>query len=95
MIVEIPKIAEHWGSPTNLMTIEIQDTCPKCGAKRGVKRWKGFSYDGSRRLGVDCWENECGHIDTYPEVREEYWQKKQQTTNSQQPTEKQQTTNKS
>jgi len=71
MIVEIPKMVQHEGFPGNVVKVEIQDTCPKCGAKRGVKRWKGLSYDGSRRLHVDCWENECGHIDTYSEVRTE------------------------
>lgn len=73
MIVTIPKVAEHNGSPLNLMTIEISDKCPKCGAKRGTKVWEGLSYDGSRRLGVTQWENECGHTDTYAEVREEYY----------------------
>lgn len=73
MIVTIPKIAEHNGSPLNRMTIEISDKCPKCGAKRGVKVREGFSYDGSRRLVVTQWENECEHIDTYEEVRQEYF----------------------
>lgn len=76
MIVTIPACIEHNGIYS--MTIEIQDTCPKCGAKRGIRRWKGLSYDGSRRLHVDCWENECGHIDIYREVREEFSEKKQQ-----------------
>lgn len=71
MIVTIPAIEQHEGYPQNLMTVEIADTCPKCGKKRGFKRWRGFSYDGSRRLHVDCWENECGHLDTYSEVRVE------------------------
>ena len=58
------------------MTIEISDTCPKCGAKRGIKQWQGLSYDGSRRLEVDLWINECSHIDKYSEVREEYFNQK-------------------
>lgn len=69
MIVEIPRTQEHAGYPGNVIKVEIADTCPKCGAKRGVKAWKGLSYDGSRRLSVDCWENECGHVDLYSEVR--------------------------
>jgi len=73
MIVRIPKVAEHDGSPINLMTIKISDICPKCGAKRGTKIFDGFSYDGSRRLNVTQWENECGHVDTYADVREEYY----------------------
>ena len=71
MIVMIPKIEEHEGSPLNLGFYKIQDTCPICGAKRGIKRWIGRSYDGSRILNVDCWKNECSHIDTYPNVRKE------------------------
>lgn len=72
MIVTIPKVIEHAGYDGNLVTIEISDNCPKCGAKRGVNRWRGLSYDGSRRLDVDCWSNECGHIDKYSEVIKEY-----------------------
>lgn len=71
MIVEIPNVTEHGGYPGHLRLFEISDNCPQCGAKRGIKQWKGFSYDGSRRLTVDCWENECGHIDYYKNVREE------------------------
>jgi hypothetical protein len=71
MEVTIPACNQHEGSPFNLMTVEISDQCPKCGAKRGVKRWSGLSFDGSRRLVVDCWSNECGHIDKYEEVRKE------------------------
>jgi hypothetical protein len=72
MTVTIPRITEHGGSPLCLMTIDIPDACPKCGERRGVRRWEGFSYDGSRRLVVDCWENECGHVDTYRDVRLEW-----------------------
>lgn len=71
MIVEIPVVTEHAGHPGYLRKLEISDQCPKCGAKRGIKRWKGFSYDGSRRLVVDCWDNECKHIDKYRDVRKE------------------------
>lgn len=74
MKVTIPRISEHQGYDGNLITVEISDKCPKCGAKRGVKRWQGFSYDGSLRLNVDCWENECGHIDKYTDVRNEILQ---------------------
>ena len=72
MEVTIPRIPEHAGCPTNLITINISDNCPKCGAKRGTKIWQGLSYDGSRRLHVTCWENECGHVDKYADVVEEY-----------------------
>lgn len=72
MVVTIPKIAQHDGYEGNLITISIDDKCPKCGAKRGTKIWSGFSYDGSRRLSVDCWLNECSHIDKYEDVMLEY-----------------------
>lgn len=66
--VEIPKISNHEGLPENLVKISISKFCPKCGAARAKRIWKGFSYDGSRRLQVDCWENECSHIDEYRDV---------------------------
>jgi len=66
MHVTIPTCEEHAGFLT--VSGEISDNCSKCGSKRG-KVYKGFSYDGSRRLVVDCWKNECGHVDKYSEVR--------------------------
>ena len=66
MKVTVPSRVQHEGIFS--MTVEIQDSCPKCGAKRGIKRWQGFSYDGSRRLPVDCWSNECNHIDLYSDI---------------------------
>jgi hypothetical protein len=71
MIVEVPKIAEHAGYPGNIVRLEISDNCPQCGAMRGKRIWRGLSYDGSRRLNVDCWENECSHVDYYSAVRSE------------------------
>jgi hypothetical protein len=69
MTVTIPDREQHEGIFS--VTLEIPDKCPKCGAKRGTKVWQGLSYDGSRRLHVTQWENECGHIDKYAEVRKE------------------------
>ena len=70
MRVTIPSCEQHEGFYK--MTVTISDYCPKCGKKRGVDTiHKGFSYDGSLRLAVDCWENPCGHVDKYSEVREE------------------------
>lgn len=70
MTVTIPSCEQHEGVYS--MTVTISDYCPKCGKKRGVDTiHKGFSYDGSRRLVVDCWTNPCGHIDYYSDVREE------------------------
>ena len=70
MKVTIPSCEQHEGFSS--ITVTISDYCPKCGKKRGIDTiHKGFSYDGSRRLSVDCWENPCGHVDKYSEVREE------------------------
>ena len=70
MKVTIPSCEHHEGFSS--ITVTISDYCPKCGKKRGINTiHKGFSYDGSRRLVVDCWENPCGHVDKYDEVREE------------------------
>ena len=70
MKVTIPRCEQHEGFWS--MTVTISDYCPKCGMKRGTDTLhKGFSYDGSRRLVVDCWNNPCGHVDKYSEVREE------------------------
>jgi hypothetical protein len=69
MIVTIPGIAEHGGYPGNAIKIEISDSCPICGVKRGTPNIV-LSYDGSRRLFVDGWKNECGHIDKYETLRE-------------------------
>lgn len=70
IIVEIPSCQQHEGYPGALRKYKIKDTC-SCGGKRAVKAWRGFSYDGSRRLLVDCWENSCGHVDLYSMVRKE------------------------
>lgn len=70
MRVVIPACEQHEGFSS--ITVTISDYCPKCGKKRGIDTiHKGFSYDGSRRLSVDCWDNTCGHVDKYSKVREE------------------------
>lgn len=71
MIVEIPTCVEHEGYPGNIGRYEIADTCPTCGGPRAKETFKGLSYDGSRRLSVDCWHNPCGHVDKYSDVRKE------------------------
>lgn len=68
MIVTIPSSSEHAG--IGLITLEISDTCPQCGGPRG-KVFGTHSFDGSRRLNVDGWNNPCGHVDTYAQVRQE------------------------
>ncbi len=68
MIVEIPLVTEHEGIWS--AKYEISDKCPICGGPRG-EIFRGLSYDGSRRLGVDCWKNPCGHVDKYDDIRKE------------------------
>jgi hypothetical protein len=69
LIVEIPRMQEHNGYPGNLMRVEIDDKCPVCGGPRAGELYRGLSYDGSRRLSVDCWINKCGHVDKYEQIR--------------------------
>jgi len=66
--VTIPAGREHQGYYS--LTVKLYWTCPTCGGPRG-EIGTGFSYDGSRRLVVNVWENPCGHVDYYPNVREE------------------------
>lgn len=66
--VTIPARAEHEGMRARVVTLSW--ICPKCGGPRGLP-YAGFSYDGSRRLAVHRWENDCGHVDDYASVRAE------------------------
>lgn len=68
MIVTIPSSSEHGG--IGLVSLEISDNCPICGAKRGEK-YGTHSFDGSRRLNCDGWSNPCGHVDKYSAIRVE------------------------
>jgi hypothetical protein len=70
MKVTIPKIKAHAGYPSNLETVEISDFCARCGAPRG-KKSKTLSFDGSRRIEVDGWQNDCGHVDEYQDMIKE------------------------
>ena len=49
-----------------LERIEISDNCPKCGGKRGKPYQERHCHDGVSYM-VDRWENECGHLDLYPD----------------------------
>ena len=72
MVVEIPIIAQHAGLNFYVRKIEIQDFCPKCKMPRGKNTiHKVRSYDGSRFVICDGWENPCGHIDKYSDVIKE------------------------
>lgn len=66
--VTIPACAEHNGFYS--MQVNLYWVCPVCGEPRG-EPYDTISYDGSRRLGVHGWQNQCGHIDRYNNVREE------------------------
>lgn len=68
MIVTIPSTSEHQGYM--IATFEIPDKCPVCGGQRG-EPYGTHSFDGSRRVNVDGWNNPCGHIDSYVDVRKE------------------------
>lgn len=66
----------------HVAVVNIADTCPICGQKRG-ETYHGRAYDGSRPYAVDNWDNPCGHTDYYCNVyheaitnglnRDRYW----------------------
>lgn len=64
----IPKVPQHEGY--HGITINLMWVCPVCGAERGDIK-KARSYDGSRILECDGWENKCGHIDKYSDCIKE------------------------
>lgn len=66
--VIIPARENHDGLASMIVTLEW--ICPKCGQPRG-ETFAGRSYDGSRILDVSCWNNPCGHVDKYSDVRKE------------------------
>lgn len=66
--VQIPACEDHDGRAS--ITVTLPWVCPSCGGPRGeIKRV--FSYDGSRRLACDGWDNPCGYVDYYSAVRRE------------------------
>lgn len=72
MRVRIPKNMVDGFYTGEFVVLDISDECPICKAERGVKRWTGFVYVGSKyydnRMPVDCWENACEHQDKYQDV---------------------------
>lgn len=66
--VYIPARAEHDG--THGINVKLRWVCPICGAPRGEIS-NGRSYDGSRVLFCNTWQNPCGHVDKYNDVRAE------------------------
>jgi len=72
MFVEIPIIEQHEGLDFYVRRVEIAELCPVCGMPRGKNTiHKVRSYDGSRYVTCDGWNNPCGHIDLYRDVRKE------------------------
>lgn len=66
--VNIPASTMHMGMHN--VYVNLNWVCPLCGGPRGeVKPIR--SYDGSLSMMVDGWQNPCGHVDYYSEVREE------------------------
>ena len=68
--VTIPSRFMHEGYPGCAIKIVLEWVCPICGGPRG-EPFPTISWDGSRRLGVNGWENPCGHIDKYVDARSE------------------------
>jgi len=67
-LVEIPSMEQHHGLfKANIRLLWI---CPVCGGPRG-EIYKTPSFDGSLRMIVDGWKNDCGHVDKYSAVRKE------------------------
>lgn len=57
----------------HVTTVTISKICPKCGAERAIKVWKALNYDEDKAVTVDTWVNECGHVDLYEDVLEEFY----------------------
>lgn len=68
MTVIIPATQEHQGF--HAVEVTLVWRCPSCGGPRG-EPYETISYDGSRRLGCHGWDNPCGHVDYYRDVRKE------------------------
>jgi len=66
--VTIPAKEDHEGFYSK--TVRLYWVCPVCGMPRGELH-AAISWDGSRRLDCEGWENPCGHIDKYSAVRAE------------------------
>lgn len=70
MVVEVPVIQNHEGFEYWVRKVRISKYCKRCGGERG-KPYKTRSYDGSRFVCCDGWQNPCGHVDLYKDVVEE------------------------
>lgn len=52
------------------VSVRFYWVCPVCGKPRG-DIMDAYSFDGSRKLHCQGWENPCGHSDKYFNLREE------------------------
>lgn len=66
--VIIPAQDNHDG--VHAVFVRLKWVCPVCNKPRGEIK-KTLSYDGSRYLPCDGWNNPCGHVDKYDAVRKE------------------------
>lgn len=48
-------------------TVEISVNCTVCGKRRGRPQMRRYHEDGADYY-VHRWFNDCGHLDTYPDV---------------------------
>lgn len=65
--ITIPACVEHHG--VYMRTATVPWVCIHCGGPRGEPH-KVRSYDGSLSMAVDGWENPCGHVEKYGEIRD-------------------------
>lgn len=65
--VTIPACAEHDG--VHALRLALPWRCIHCGGPRG-EPFPTTSYDGSRRLVCDGWDNPCRHVEKYGDVRD-------------------------
>ena len=69
-VVDRAAMNANWGyGPFRviLATVEISDRCPVCGGPRGEPHPRNFYEDGAS-YSADCWDNPCGHVDSYEDV---------------------------
>ncbi|MCI3877731.1 MULTISPECIES: hypothetical protein [Acinetobacter] len=64
--ITIPAVADHEGYRS--MTVTLPWVCMHCGGPRGEIK-PGMSYDGGLKMQVDMWDNPCGHLESYADVR--------------------------
>lgn len=66
--VVIPSRDNHRGQDP--ITVTLKWECPVCGHLRG-EVFDDYSSDGPYNLACSRWNNPCGHIDYYSQVRDE------------------------